>query len=1639
MSADAKAGRALLVVRDTNSLSQGDNVIAMRLERLGYNVSRTEDAVADAADGNGHAVVVCSSVVGPPNLSADFLTLEVPIVVLGDSLYDDLGMTGMTAGKDYGRSQDKYAELWIGDAGHSMAAGLEGCVTVASSACQMIWARPLPDAIKIATLPGAVGDERVAVFGYEAGTELRDGKAPARRVGLFMERETVESLNNNGWALFDAAINWAVGEELKQFPEVFREEWQEIKERRLRQRIESGIEAGRSNGQKPQAAENNKQHDSPEAENTEKAEKTKKVSAEESAPENLVGLALSGGGIRSAVFCLGLLQGMHDHGLLRVFDYLSTVSGGGYLGGWWSAWLARYGHYSQSRNGYPQFAVYDIQEPARLAALFHNPKSAAAPDDRTRPAEARRVVSERVKVFFGTNYPGFLEKFHAQRKPDASDRKDFINSLNNLLLEERLFDGICEMIGADEKLPGLRKLREDITRSKVESGGGADKNLVSRFNRMLLELVYRSESRREMFPPDEKIEPVRSSRYFSEKDKPDQWAHDQKRLTEEMAETAKDIMCAGSDPVHHLRLFANYLTPRKGFLSKDTWRAIAVVTRNLVMTWITILPLLIAFVLAGQLYFAMRPAPDDVKSGIESASSKLLVYDLQRINQQIQKSFDGVQTDDIPPAFLPAPFIHDFSYPYFDEGPRLKSFAEELRKSGDRMRALERIDDARLIDEEEAQVRALEQKIKPARSAILTRRGWWAFYPLAFLLSLIVATTAAWMSRNTSGSEVLGSFGGMAFWVLIVCWLAAFITTSRDQGIAPLLFRLPAVITSYLLGLLNRDGKSFSDVLNQQGVAPGDWNALLAWGGVWGGVVLVLIAWAWWRRRDAGTEIRVDEDPETQSQWGREVQRNRTTQAHTKILIWLVVLTAVFLLAGFGHELINYVFYSRDNILAFAGGGFAVLATISGAIFTAIKASPVGGGDEKEAVRPSLVSRAVFTLTPPFLIIALALLISSLAHFVFCHIIRDPGNRFPPLTLATFVSAWLCVLLAFYEIKQRRWSTRKWLAVAATLVGVSSLIVYTLVKNEYARRPVVALWFALLGACFFVPRLAVDEARGKEDSKQRTFRIILFRYFLKDKEVSWKMLLAACVGVFLACAGIVRFFPWPVWVTAIFGASPSLKPAEAGFAGLAMLTTLVCVAFFISEIYRGAGGNRRSLWLLTCVCVAMMGVLFFGFIGGDGQAPSTYLLARAIFGLLALSLGLVIALGWLADPNALSMHQFYRDRLVRAYLGASNAARRIRLKNISDSVEGDDVLLQQMKNCQRGAPYHIINTTLNLAAGRDIATAQRSSAMFVLTKRNCGSSRTGYRGTAKYMGGRLSLGTAIAASGAAASPNMGSRTPPTSLAMLMTILNVRLGFWAPTPNKDHWQKPQPQLWPFYLLREFLSQTNELSAYSYLTDGGHFDNTGLYSLVERGCRYIVVADCGADPNPCFSDLGEAIRRCRIDFGVTIDIELKTFLKGEGGRASGHFAVGTITYSEEHARALRWKNPEGDRSGIIVVFKPSRVADEPADVQQYAIENDLFPQQTTADQWFDESQFESYRRLGQFCADTAFKSLNAIEKIRDGAGAVSLDVISGLFKEMSPVRGASNGGNGNGKAGSNGHRTPFKIDPEISKKEPIFLSL
>lgn len=367
----------------------------------------------------------------------------------------------------------------------------------------------------------------------------------------------------------------------------------------------------------------------------------------------------------------------------------------------------------------------------------------------------------------------------------------------------------------------------------------------------------------------------------------------------------------------------------------------------------------------------------------------------------------------------------------------------------------------------------------------------------------------------------------------------------------------------------------------------------------------------------------------------------------------------------------------------------------------------------------------------------------------------------------------------------------------------------------------------------------------------------------------------------------------------------------------------------------------------------------------SNHANLAALVGSLIAGLLAFFI-----LAWRLDVNLFSIHHFYRNRLTRCYLGAGRGSNRL-----PDPFTGfdpcDDIKIADLQ--QR--PLHLVNTALNLVNGKDLAWQDRKAFSFTFSPIACGffyppnATKPGgeYCDTAHYMGG-AKLGTAMAASGAAASPNMGYHSSP-AVAFLLTIFNVRLGHWCPNPQaRTRWGNPvrrnSPMLGGLYLLRELFGQTDDKNSFVYLSDGGHFENLGVYELVRRRCRYIMVVDAGQDENRSFEDAGNLIRKCAIDFGVTITINLNE-LRADSGISTSCFALGDIDYpplAEEKDTA------QGATRGVLLYIKPSLIKELPEDVVQYSKNNSSFPHQTTADQFFDEAQFESYRHLGKFLMES-----------------------------------------------------------------------
>jgi Patatin-like phospholipase len=359
---------------------------------------------------------------------------------------------------------------------------------------------------------------------------------------------------------------------------------------------------------------------------------------------------------------------------------------------------------------------------------------------------------------------------------------------------------------------------------------------------------------------------------------------------------------------------------------------------------------------------------------------------------------------------------------------------------------------------------------------------------------------------------------------------------------------------------------------------------------------------------------------------------------------------------------------------------------------------------------------------------------------------------------------------------------------------------------------------------------------------------------------------------------------------------------------------------------------------------------------------------------LGVSLALFVAAFFFSkfwiDYNAFSLHYFYRNRLIRAFYGGFRVPPQTRQDNSFTGFDPkDDIAIFRLRNLYRGqskakAPFLIVNTALNLVKGENLAWQERKADSFTFSALHAGNYRLGYRSTAKYSGGRLSVGTAMAISGAAFNSNMGYNSS-VPMGFLMTLFNVRLGWWLGNTKAKSatWKKRFVANPAYTMLMEACGKTTDTDDWIHLSDGGHFDNLGLWEMVHRRCRQIVVIDGSADPGFGFDDLGNAIRKIRVDQGIRIEPDGPVQLYPRSAKSHGRYcALYKIWYSDVHAsNETKTKNA---LDGCLLYIKPCLYGTEPAEVVEYGHKHQDFPHQSTMDQFFSESQFESYRRLGEF---------------------------------------------------------------------------
>ncbi|KQV59678.1 MULTISPECIES: patatin-like phospholipase family protein [unclassified Duganella] len=401
-----------------------------------------------------------------------------------------------------------------------------------------------------------------------------------------------------------------------------------------------------------------------------------------------------------------------------------------------------------------------------------------------------------------------------------------------------------------------------------------------------------------------------------------------------------------------------------------------------------------------------------------------------------------------------------------------------------------------------------------------------------------------------------------------------------------------------------------------------------------------------------------------------------------------------------------------------------------------------------------------------------------------------------------------------------------------------------------------------------------------------------------------------------------------------------------GLVALAIFWTAVVHALATSQAWDSLTGQvdfgAAWAWLAGLACMAMVWVLFTG--------------------------------RHLQFLNRSSLHDFYRSRLIKAYLGACK----------------NDIKLSDYEPHKHGGPVHLMNVCVNQTFQRKGAfnIDRQGELMTVVGPKHYRVGLEEWRQLKE--GTEHSVGTWMAISGAAVAPGHGSGSSPGYAAML-TSLGIRLGYWwdsgGPRPGLASGAGLVPKY--KYLLAELFGQLPGTEhVFQYLSDGGHCENTGVFPLLRERCKLIVLADCGADPEYRFDDLENLLRRARIDLGASIrfirpDAELKQ--RGVGtlddlvsDKCNACIALAQIDYGEQAS----------DEKGVLVLVKPALMRDLPEDVHNYARDNDSFPQQSTADQFFAEDQWESYFSLGRYIGNyLSGEMLERVERLADSLPAAA----------------------------------------------------
>lgn len=424
------------------------------------------------------------------------------------------------------------------------------------------------------------------------------------------------------------------------------------------------------------------------------------------------------------------------------------------------------------------------------------------------------------------------------------------------------------------------------------------------------------------------------------------------------------------------------------------------------------------------------------------------------------------------------------------------------------------------------------------------------------------------------------------------------------------------------------------------------------------------------------------------------------------------------------------------------------------------------------------------------------------------------------------------------------------------------------------------------------------------------------------------------------------------------------------------------------------GFSILFLWMVVWTAIAVQIAAFYGH---DWLRCTLILVAMVVIAVVQCFL-----YGFL---NLSSLVTLYAARLKRAYVGASNPSPQkggYDIDRPGDLVPmptyyGVEPAPGQPATLVQARPVHLINVTVAQTepegASHVVAYDRKGKPMHLspagIVFEAGGAGSVDHRAFKDAEDLSLSNWTAI--SGAAASTAIGSMTS-LGLSVLAMMANVRLGYWwkhDTSAAKGKGLRSRRDTVLGYLYSEFSSSFDtsmDRQRRWYLTDGGHFENTGAYALLQRAVEFVVVCDNGADPDYRFDDVVRLIDRARTDLGAEITFLDRAALDDRLGwwgsirQAFGTYEeLGRPPRPEERtgpyatlARIRYARTEGGPKVGTLMLIKPRLNFSEPPELLAYRRREAgaAFPQQTTLDQFFDEEQWEAYRRFGEVVGDRLF---------------------------------------------------------------------